>query len=236
MTIDPSVENQTKDAAAPVAPAPDHAAQLQSFWEKNRSIILGACAAILLAIVARGGWDYFSASRERQITADYAAVASQPDKLAKFAQEHPGHALGGVAWLRLADEKYSAGDFKTAAANYQKAADALQLDVLQARAKLGGAMSQVAGGDKAAGESTLKALSADTKQVKAVRAEATYHLAALANEAGKTDEVLKYAEEISKIDPTGVWAQRAFVLRASLAQGKAADAAPGGISFKPGGE
>ncbi len=236
MTTDPSVANQTKDAAAPAAATPDHAAQLQSFWEKNRSFILGVCGAILLAIVAREGWDYFSASREQQISTDYAAASSQPEKLARFAEEHSGHALAGIAWLHLADEKYSAGDFRTAATDYQKAAGVLQLDVLKGRAKLGAAMSQIASGDKAAGETALKALSADTTLEKTVRAEATYHLAALANEAGRADDVLKLTDEVSKIDPVGVWAQRAFVLRATLPQGKIPANTPGGISFKPGSE
>jgi hypothetical protein len=235
MTTDPSVD-QTKDTAAPAPAAPDHAAQLQSFWEKNRTFILGLCAVILVVIIGREGWDYFSASREQQLSADYAAVAGQPDKLAKFAEEHAGHALAGVAWLRLADDKYSAGDYKTAAANYQKAANALQVDVLKGRAKLGAAMSQIAGGDKAAGEAALKALSADTSLEKNVRAEATYHLAALASENGNAEEAIKLADEVSKIDPIGMWAQRSFVLRATLAQKAPAAAAPGGIQFKPGGE
>src|SRR5262245_19729952 len=130
MTTDPSVD-QTKDAA-PLAPAaPDHAAQLQSFWEKNRSFVLGVCALILLAIIGREGWDWYQASREKQLADDYAAVAGSPDKLAKFAEEHSGSALGGVAWLRLADDKYTAGDYKTAAANYQKALASLPLDMLK---------------------------------------------------------------------------------------------------------
>lgn len=236
MTTDPSVVNQTQDTAAPAPVAPDHAAQLQSFWEKNRSFIIGICVVILLAIIGREGWDYFSASREKQIAADYAAVANQPDKLAKFAEEHSNHALAGVAWLRMADDKYGAGDYKASAALYQKAAGALPLEVLKARAKLGAAMSQIAGGDKTAGEASLKTLSADAASDKTVRAEAAYHLAALASEAGKTEEALKLADEVAKIDPIGVWAQRAFVLRATLAAKTPAAPAPGGIQFKPGGE
>lgn len=235
MTSTPSAENQPKDHGAPAATATDFAASMHSFWEKNRSSIFILIAAVLIGIVGREGWQYFSASRERDIEADYAKVAGTPDKLAAFAAEHSGHALAGVALLRIADEKYTAGDFKTAAANYAKAADALNNDALKARAKLGSAMSQLGAGDQAAGEAALKALSADTALVKTVRAEATYHLALLAQQAGKTDDVKKLVEEVSKIDATSAWAQRAFVLRATLDEGKKADAGAA-ITFKPGGE
>lgn len=232
MTSHPSAENPNKDQ---VAPAPDFAASMHVFWEKNRSSIYILCAAVLVGIVGREGWQYFSAMRERDIEAEYAKVAGATDRLTAFAAEHPGHPLAGVALLRLADEKYTAGDFKTATANYTKAAEQLNNEALKGRAKLGAAMSQLGAGDQAAGETVLKALSADAALVKTVRAEATYHLALLAKEAGKTDELKKLVEEVSKIDPTSAWAQRAFVLRATLDEGKKAEAG-GAITFKPGGE
>jgi predicted negative regulator of RcsB-dependent stress response len=235
MTSSPPAENQPKDHATPAATAPDFAASMHAFWEKNRGSIYILCAAVLLGIVGREGWQYFSAMRERGIEAEYAKVAGASDQLAAFAASHPGHSLAGVALLRLADEKYTAGDFKTAAAHYAKAAEALGNDALKARARLGGAMSQLGAGDQAAGEAALKALSADAALVKTVRAEATYHLALLAKEAGKTDELKKLVEEVSKIDATSAWAQRAFVLRATLDEGKEPEAG-NAITFKPGGE
>jgi len=208
---------------------------LHQFWEKNRNLILGAIVVALLAIVAREGFQYFAAQREKGVQAEYARISDQPAKLAAFAEAHSSHALAGVAWLQLADTKFSANDFTAAAANYQKAAGSLKNEALLGRAKLGAAISQISGGNRAAGETALKALSADATLRKAVRAEATYHLAALAAEAGNADEVKKLVEQVGRIDMTSPWSQRATMLLASLpAGGKPADDAGSGVSFKPG--
>jgi hypothetical protein len=136
----------------------------------------------------------------------------------------------------VADDAYAKNDFKSAAANYTKASDALENGALKSRAKLGAAMSQLAAGDKAAGEAALKAMSADTKAVPAIRAEATYHLAVLAKDAGRVDDAKKLIEEIGKIEAAGLWAQRAAALRVQLDAGKTAAPAESGASsveFKP---
>ena len=216
MTTNPPVDQQAKDPAASV-PAPDFAAQMHSFWEKNRSFVLMFCAAVILFIVGREGWDYFNARREQTIREEYARASESPDKLAGFAAEYSSHALAGIAWLRLADQEYSIGDFKTATTNYQRAASSLTEPALKSRARLGASMSLLAGGDLAGGEAALKPLTTDATADKVIRAEACYHLATLANEAGRADEVRNLTDEITKIDPMSVWAQRAFALRASLA-------------------
>ncbi len=208
---------------------------LHLFWEKNRNLILLAIAVALLAIVAREGFRYFAAQREKGVQAEYARVSDQPAKLAAFAEAHPSHVLAGIAWLQLADTKFSAGDFTAATASYQKAVSSLKNDALLGRAKLGAAISQVSGGNRAAGEAALKTLSADATLRKGVRVEATYHLAALAAESGNADEVRKLVEQASHIDMTSPWSQRATLLLASLpAGGKPAEDPASGLSFKPG--
>ena len=221
-------------AAAPVI-EPGFEVAVQVFWEKNRSFILGACAAALLAIIAREGWQYYSVHHEQDVQAEFARIADQPAKLSAFADANPGHPLAGVANLKLADDKYSAGDYSGAATGYAKAAGSLKHEALLGRAKLGVAMSQLSGSDKTAGEAALKALSADSTQLKGVRAEATYHIASLATVAGKADEVKKLVALISQIDATSSWAQRATMLLANLPAGPASGEAPAaGLNFKPG--
>ena len=56
----------------------------------------------------------------------------------------------------------------------------------------------------------------DSAADKNIRAEATYHLATLAHEAGRTDDVRQLLDEVGKIGATGIWAQRAMQLRVSL--------------------
>jgi tetratricopeptide (TPR) repeat protein len=229
--------NQTPEGTTPVY-QPVFETAVQSFWAKNRQGILILVAVALLAIVGREAWQWMADSREHELRADFAKTGDQPAKLEAFANSHAGHPLAGVAFLRIADDKFTAGDYKAAAAAYQKATASLQNPVLLGRARVGAAISQISGGDTAAGETALKAIGADATLDKGTRAEATYHLAALAADAGKADDVKKLAEEISKIDATSSWAQRATILvvrQPGAAAKPAASTAPT-ISFKPGNE
>ncbi len=240
----PFPTNPSPQGAKPAdAPAVDTGFELalHEFWVRNRNFVLLLCAAALLVIAGREGWQYFAAAREKDLQADYAKAGDTADRLAKFADDHAGHALAGVAYLRVADEKFSIGDFQPAANFYQKAAGSLQNDALLGRAKLGAAVSQLDGGDQAGGEAALKALSADPAVFKSARAEAAYHLASIAAGAGRADEVRKLADQISLIEANGPWAQRATMLVAGLpaeaakplAAEKSATTPSLGISFKP---
>ncbi len=226
----------TSPAADPQAAAHAHVdLTLHEFWEKYRTLVLGACVVALLVIIGREGVQYFSAQREKSVQAEFAEVADSPAKLTAFAESHDGHPLAGVAWLKMADEKFTSGDFAGAATAYQKAADKLHNDALRARARLGAAVSQINGSDKAAGSAALKAIYADVAVPKAARAEAGYHLATLALDSGSFDDVRKLVDEISRLEPTSTWSQRATVLLASLpASFQSAANNPAGLTFKPG--
>lgn len=227
----PPANHSAKDAT-PVVAVPPFEVQFETFWVNNRRPIYGFLAAILLFIVGREAWQYFAAQREQGVQQAYSAALGNDAKLATFAAANTGHPLSGAAYLTLADAKYTAADYAAATGLYTKAQANLTNDALQGRAKLGAAMSKLAGSDRAGGEAALKAISADTALFKSVRAEATYHLAALAAEAGKTADVTKLTEEISKIDASGVWAQRGLVLRATNGEKKPDAASP--VSFTPG--
>lgn len=220
----------------PPAGADAFAADVLTFWEKNRSSIFILVAAVLIGLIGREGWQWFQSSREASLQEEYAKAGDNVTQLAKFADANKGQSLAGVALLRVADDNYAKNDYKSAAANYAKAVENLDNAALKSRARLGAAMSQLAGGDKAAGESALKALGADTSTLAVTRAEATYHLAVLAKEAGRADEARKAIEEVAKIEASGLWAQRAAALRAQLDAGKPAAPAAGTtptVEFKP---
>ena len=214
MITPPSAEKPSQDPSA-VAIEPGFEIALHSFWEKNRSPILAVCIVALLVILGREGWQYFTAQHEQGVREDYAKVADRPDQLAAFASANSDHALAGVAFLRLADSKYAAGDFRAAADQYQKAAGSVKNSALLGRAKVGAAMSQYYAGDKAAGEAALKAIGTDVTLPKGARVEADFHLATLALEAGNTAEVSRLVAETAKIDAGNVWSQRATAVLTS---------------------
>lgn len=217
MITPPSAENQTQDQSTAVS-EPGFEDAIQSFWAKNRSFILIGCIGVLLAIVGREGWQYYTAGQEQDIRTAYARTADRPEQLAAFANTHSAHVLAGVAYLQIADAKYAAADYRGAEDNYSKAMGVLKNPALLGRAKIGAAMSQLYQGNKTGGEAALAAISADTTLDIGVRAEGTYHLAALAFEAGNVGEVSRLVAEIGKIDATGVWSQRATSLLTVKAQ------------------
>lgn len=220
----------------PPAGADAFAADVHSFWEKNRSFILILVAAILIGLVGREGWQWVQSKREKGVQEEYAKAGDNVALLAKFAAANDGHALAGAALLRVADDQYSKGDYKSATTSYTKAGEKLENDALKSRAKLGAAMSQIAAGDKAAGEAALKAIGADTKAIAAIRAEALYNQAVLAKDAGRVEDARKIVEEIGKIESAGMWAQRAFTLATQLPPAPAAVPAAGStpaVEFKP---
>jgi hypothetical protein len=198
--------------------------RLRLFWEKNRKAVIAVIVLVLVGLLAKGGWEYMQAEKERGIEQEYAA-SNTPEKLKAFAAAHAGHSLAGVARLQLADAAYAEGRSADAIAGYEEAIAALPPGPLASRAKLGSAMSKIFAG-KPEGEAALKQLASDLAEPKAIRAEASYHLASLANSAGRSEDVRKYASQVMQIDPTSQWTQRALMLQASLPV-DAAPAAPG---------
>lgn len=198
-----------------VPASPSFEETLRKFWEKNAKLICLLCALVLLVVIGKGVFEYLHAQKEDGIARDY-GQATTSEKLRSFAAANPDHSLSGAAHLRLADEALEAGKFADAAAGYQKAASIFKTGPLAGRASLGAAIADVAGGQSSKGEEQLKRLSEDTTQLKTVRAEAAYQLGTLYADAGRTDEAVKYLDQVGSIDPASMWAQRSAFRRASL--------------------
>ena len=212
MITHPPAENQPQSQPV-VAPESGFEIVMQEFWQKYRTLVLVVVVLGLLVIVGREGWQYFAAQREESVRLDFAKAGDRPEQLVSFAAANKGHELAGVAYLRVADTKYAAGDYRAALENYTKAISNLKVTAVLGRARLGSALSQLNSGDKTAGEATLKAIAADNSLLSPARAEANYHLAALAYEAGNQAEVARLVGEINKLDTAGIWTERAAALQ-----------------------
>jgi predicted negative regulator of RcsB-dependent stress response len=212
-------------------------AQLRIFWEKNHQAVYVGCVLVVLAIVGRYTYEGLAAQHEASIEAAYAA-ATTPAKVQAFARANAGHPLAGAAYLKLADDAYAMGNFAEALADYDQVAAILPGTPFATRALLGKGVCQIQSGKVTEGTAILRQLSDDTAQLVAVRCEAAYHLASLAFEAGRFDEVVQLTNSIMQLDTGGVWAQRSLLLRArtpvpvaAAAPEKKGDAAPA-ISLK----
>ena len=189
--------------------------KLHLFWGKNRNAIAVGCVGIILAIIAKGTWEYVAAQKEMDTGKAYAA-ATTPEQLKAFAEAHPGHSLAGVTQIRIADDAYKAGKGAEALAGYENALKVLKDGPLAARAKMGRALAMVQSGKAAEATNELKQLAGDATQFKAVRTEAAYHLTSLAVEAGDATEAQKYVDQLMQVDGSSPWTQRAMALRTSL--------------------
>jgi|SRR5580698_1322655 hypothetical protein len=194
--------------------SPNFEEKLHSFWQKNRGAIFAVCVVALLAVAVKGGWELFTAQREKSIAADY-ADATTSEKLHDFAHIHQGDVLAGVAHLRLADEEYAAGNYADALVDYERASEVLAATPFAGRAQLGAAIAKIQAGRTADGETQLQQIANDFSQLKAVRAEASYDLASAAADEGRADDAKKFAAQVQQIDPDGAWAKRAIELTAN---------------------
>src|SRR4051812_11804106 len=87
--------------------APTFEDQLNLFWKKYSKAVLAVCVLTVVAILAKGGYEYMQGQKEVEIERAYAA-ATTPEQLKSFAAANPGHSLAGIAQLRLADDAYTA--------------------------------------------------------------------------------------------------------------------------------
>ncbi len=195
------------------------------FWEKNRTIVFIVCGLIVVGIVGRGVLNYSARQKELAVQAAYAAATTN-DQLRSFASAHAGHALAGVALVRLADEAYKAGKAAEAVTGYDGALAALKTGPLAARAKLGRALSKAVTGKATEAAAELKTLADDAAELKSVRAEALYHLTSLAVEAANAADAQKYVDQLMKLDVSSSWTQRAMALRSTLPAAPAPAAEP----------
>ncbi len=195
--------------------APTFEDRLQLFWEKHSKTIVALVALVAVALVARWAFGWFAERREQAIRADYAA-ASTSAQLQAFIAANPKAPLAGAASLRIADEAYAAGNYAAAREAYAAAVPLLGQDPLAARARLGAAIAPLQAGDTAAAKTALEALANDTSFARALRAEAAYHLAVIARDAGQPAEATRWTELVLSVESEGMWAQRALQLRSSL--------------------
>jgi hypothetical protein len=184
-------------------------------WEKNGGFIYLMIGLIALGVLAKGGYEYFTAQKELRIQQAYAACTA-PDMLKAFADSNRGHPLAGLAELRVADMAYGSGSYGEAATEYGQALPHLTLPALVARAKMGQAVSEAQSGRISDAEAGLRQILGDEAQLKPVRAEAAYQLAVLEVSQGRPAEVQALMDRLMQLDPSSPFAERIVALRSSL--------------------
>lgn len=208
----PMTTPATPTNANQAAPVPSTEENLKRAWDKYGSLAYIFCAVVAAAILAKGGLDYLNVQKELGIKKDFAECTT-PDAYRTFIGNHPGHVLTGVAELIIANDAYTGGKFSDAVAGYSSAVGDLPAGVAQSNARIGLAMALAQTGKTSDAEASLRLLLNDPTQLKAIRCEAGYHLAALAIADGRGAEVQKLAEQVMQIDPSNPFSERTFTIR-----------------------
>ena len=214
----PPADGIDVDAAVDAAAPTDLEQVVQQFWEKNRNLLFGLTAVILIAIFARSGLAAYQTGQIESAREDYAAATTDTE-LKAFAADHAGTTLAGVALLDVADKAAEEGRYSDAIASYDAAATELADTVFSDRVSLGRAMAMLLGDDAAGGESALRDLANSTEVTAPVRAEAIYHLAAIALTSGNATELDALITQVDAVSPGSTWSQRVTMMRSTLASG-----------------
>ncbi len=226
----PSGDDRNLVAGAEATASPELEEVVQQFWDKNRNLLIGLAAIILLSIVVRNGWAIMQAGQLESAREDYAA-ATTDEALKTFAADQSGSQLAGAALLKLADNAFKDGRYTDAISGYDAAAAELEGSVFANRISLGRAMAQLKSGDEANAMASLRSLANDTDVSDAVRSEAIFHLAGRAEESGNVAELSELATQLDAVGPGSSWAQRVSLMQASIASADSESEVSGAISF-----
>lgn len=89
------------------------------FWEAHWKKIAGALVAVVLGILAAGGWAYYRANLSSSAAAMY-ADAKTPEAWREVAEKYPGSLSAGNAMMRVATSLRGEGKVDEAAAEFEK--------------------------------------------------------------------------------------------------------------------
>lgn len=177
-------------------------------WERNKNLIILAVLVVVLAVAGYFGVSYMRAHAHNAMQEAY-LEAQSTGSLAAFAEEYAGAPLGGAAFLQLADEAYSTGDFSAAAALYHSAQEGLAPTVLLGRALLGEGIALASEGKTEDARKRLGSLVENTAVMGALRGQAAFDLIVLEIADGKGDAARAWFKRVGEIPGAGVWQQQA---------------------------
>ena len=177
--------------------------RILSYWENNKSSIIGAVIISTIVIIAVQGFKMAEQKAELALQNAY-QEATLNDSLESFVGSHSDTALGGFAALELANQAYEANDFPLALEYYTAAEIALVDSPLKDKAIIGLAFARYQI-DQEDGLSALENLFANYDILESVRAEAGYVLLVDAKTKGDEAKVEALAEAINAFDNAGSW-------------------------------
>lgn len=178
-------------------------------WERKKGHFITAGLIIVLVVAGYFAVDYIRAHAHNSMQEAYAQAQGEPAELAAFAAEHPKTALGGVAFLQLADEAYESGAFAKAAELYGQAQTGLSQTALLGRTLLGRGIALARDGQTEEARKQLGSLVENTAVLGALRGQAAFDLIVLETNAGQKAAAEAWLKRVREIPGAGIWAEQA---------------------------
>lgn len=202
-------KNKQTESVEVVQPELSDHEKLALWWEKNKSLVVGAVALVVIVVIGYQVLGFVQKQRVESLQAAYQALSDEPADWQSFAEKYDGTSLAGVTWLRLADEAYAQDDFEKASTHYENATKSLQHPILLGRAKLGQAVSANLAGDIEVSTSLFEAILQDETISETTRGQAGYKLMLIA--VTKNDKALadKTMEKLKSLTTGGIWSSQA---------------------------
>ena len=165
------------------------------WWEKNKNL---TAICILLAIIGVASIQIVNSIKQKHSAKIQAAFIEtfQNKNWIIFAQTYPDEPLSGISLIMKADEFWEKGQINEAQSLYTNASKTLEGTPLSFRAQLGEGMCQAKLEDNLQGLSVLKNLAMNSGAPNALRAQAAYELALIAQTHGQNDICMQWLKVI----------------------------------------
>lgn len=187
----------------------DFSDRLWLFWQRNRSVISIAVAAVIVVVAGYFAVQFLKLHFHGSMQREYVAAQQSPAELEAFAASNSSKPLGGVAYIQLADEAYDAGEFAKAADLYAKSQAGLASTPAFGRALLGQGISLQFAGQTDEARKVLGQLVENTQVLGALRAQAAFDLIVLEISQNQNDAAKAWLKRVTEIPGAGIWAEQA---------------------------
>lgn len=190
--------------------------KLWLWWQENRNSILTTFAILVIGVAGIELVKIFRQQAFENMQKDFLEARASTNTLENFGERHRSQPLGGLALLKVADERFEEGAFMEAERLYGEASESLAETPISARARLGQAVSALENGDVDKARIRLSQLADDPSVLSSFRAEAAFRLGIAALENDDISAANNWLSKAESLDTTESWKTQVEALRRDL--------------------
>lgn len=188
------------------------------FWNRHNRQILFSIGILLALGAVFGLGNFYRSFLQHRIEDQFLQVLDRPEAMSVFASRYPHSPLGGLTHYMLANTEMQnqrpimAGDL------YGKAADGLGTIPIGSVARFCQGCCLLRAQQASAAEDVFRALAADPKVLKTIRAGSFYQLALIYSDRSEWAQAFHSLEALELVDPQSFWVEKSRLLRIQFAR------------------